>query len=146
MNLPAVPRGRGDAVVRAIHRALPPIIAGVACALLLSLLAVPVAVASWRYEAEDINPSFCHTAGGIIKVVSCSIASGGRALEGLTMLGDWAEIRVTFDRETCFIDSVRCASSVLSSWQFLVEFRPEDRPDSVVARSEHASVAGRGVG
>jgi hypothetical protein len=123
----------------------PAMIAGVAFALLLLAPADPVAAASWRFEAENISPSSCHVAGGGITVVLCNDASGGLALEGLSRLGDWAEISVTFDRETCFIDSIRCASPLQSSWQFLVEFRAEDRPDSVVARNEHSNITGRGV-
>lgn len=138
------PQGRDDAPARAGRRVLPSIFAGVGFALLLLGPTVPAAAASWRFEAEDIGPSFCHSRSGI-NVVTCSAASGGKALEGLNTLGDWAEIRVTFDTQTCFVDSVRCASPLLSSWQFLVEFRPEDSPDPV-ASSEHTSVAGRGVG
>jgi hypothetical protein len=153
MNRPASPRDglplsgartAGAAPARAICRTSPPRIAGTACTLLLLTLVRPVAASSWRFEAENINPASIHAAGNVIEVVVCNNASGGHALEGLNMLGDWAEIRVAFDRETCFIDSIRCASPELSTWQFLVEFRPEDSPDRV-AWSEHASVAGRGA-
>jgi hypothetical protein len=139
------PQGRDEAPARVGHRVLPSIFAGVGFALLLLVPAVPAAAASWRFEAEDINPSSCHAGAGGIGVVTCSDASGGHALEGFTTLGDWAEVSVTFDRETCFIDSIRCASPLQSSWQFLIEFRSEGSPNSVVARSEHAGVTGRGI-
>lgn len=139
------PRGRGDGAARAGRRTFPPIFAGVAFTLILLAAAVPANAASWRFEAESISPSSCHVVGGGISVVPCNDASGGLALEGLSRLGVWAEISVTFDRETCFIDSIRCASPLQSSWQFLVEFRAEDRPDSVVARNEHSNITGRGV-
>ena len=145
MNRPAIPRVRGGGAARAGRRALPPIFAVVAFVPLQLALAVPAAAGSWRYEAENINPASCHVAGGVIGAVACDDASGGLALEGLTMLGDWAEITVIFDRATCFNDSIRCAGPLQSSWQFLVEFRPEDSPDSVVARNEHPSVTGRGI-
>jgi hypothetical protein len=146
MNRPPSPHGRRGGTARAARQALPPIFVGAAIALLLLALAVPAAAESWRFEAEDISPWSCHTAGVAVSVVACSEASGGYALEGLSMLGDWAEIGVTFGREICFIDSIRCASPVGSEWQFLVEFRPEDRPETVVARSEHSGVTGRGLG
>jgi hypothetical protein len=145
MDRPDSPRRRGDGAARADRRSLPPIFTGVAFTLLLFALAVPAAAASWRFEAEDIRPSSCYAAIGVIRVVACHDASGGLALEGLSALGDWAEITVTFDRETCFIDSIRCASLLQSSWQFLVEFRPVDSPEGVVASNEHAGVTGRGI-
>lgn len=138
-------QGCRGGTARAARRVLPSIFVGVAFALLLLVPAVPASAESWRFEAEDIDPLLCHTAGGAVTPVDCGDASGGRALEGLGVLGDYVEIRVTFERETCFIDSIRCASPLRSSWQFLVEFHREDRPDSVVARNEHASVTGRGV-
>jgi hypothetical protein len=145
MHRLSFPQDRDDAPARAGHRVLPSIFAGVGFTLLLFAPAVPAAAASWRFEAEDINPSSRHAAAGGIGVVACSDASGGHALEGFTTLGDWAEISVTFDRETCFIDSIRCASPLQSSWQFLVEFRSQGSPNSVVAKNEHTGVTGRGV-
>jgi hypothetical protein len=145
MDQVASPRGRGDRAAWTGRRTFPSIFAGVAFAVFLLAATVPAGAASWRFEAENISPSSCHVAGGGISVVACNDASGGLALEGLSRHGDWAEISVTFDRETCFIDSIRCASPLQSSWQFLVEFRAEDRPDSVVARNEHSNITGRGV-
>lgn len=97
---------------------------------------------SWRFEAEDISPFSIHSPGGT-QVVACGAASGGHALQGLAQQGEWVEIGVTFDRPTCFIDSIRCASPLRSTWQFLVEFRSADSPDSVAASNKHPGVAGR---
>jgi hypothetical protein len=144
MNRPPFPQGRGGCAARTVRRRLPPKSAVVPFVLLLFALAAPALAETWRFEAEDINPANCYAQGGAIEVVTCNDASGGKALEGLTMLGDWAEIRVTFSRETCLIDSIRCASPLRSSWQFRVEFHLEESADPI-ASNDHAAVEGRGV-
>ncbi len=104
----------------------------------------PIQAAEWRFEAEFINPGNCHVQASQLQVVNCAYASEGQALEGLAMLGDWAELSVTFDREVCIVDSIRCASLQRTTWQFLLEFRSDDT-NEIVATSEHASTQGRGT-
>ena len=135
------PQDRGGGATPARGRVLPSILCGVGFVLLF-VLAVPAAAGSWRFEAEDVRPFDMYSPGGT-GVVACGAASGGQSLQGLAQQGEWVEFGVTFARHTCFIDSIRCASPLRSSWQFLVEFRSEDSPDSVAASNEHPGVTGR---
>jgi hypothetical protein len=143
MNRPRSVSGRGGWAASGCRQWPAMMFAATSCALLLFSPAVPAAAQVWRFEAEDINPANCYVQNGLIQVAICGDASGGMALDGLNMLGDYAEIPITFDRETCLVDSIRCAGTVNSSWQFRVDFFAEGNPTPVVT-SVHAKIDGRG--
>ena len=78
------------------------LIAGLVCSLCGGALAQGLMV-----EAETYGAS--HDEGGIpIQVVTCSAASGGRAVEGFDYPGDWLEVTLTIGTGS-FTDNIRSA-------------------------------------
>jgi hypothetical protein len=106
--------------------------------------AADTAVATaWRFELESAAFRFGDLGGTACQVVNCNDASGGKAVEGLDLPGEYAETDVTFLTQTCFIDSIRCSALTGVHWQFLVEFYPAGA-GSRSAWDEHEAVSGRG--
>ena len=77
----------------------------------LIILGVGTAQADIRVEAENFVNHY--DAGGLeIVWVSCSAASGGRAVEGFDTIGDWIEIAVNVPQTYIYVDSLRSAGLV----------------------------------
>lgn len=74
----------------------------------LALLAATAAPAAILVEAENFVASY-NAGGSSIAWVSCSGASGGRAVEGVDTVGDWIEIMVTVAETYGYADSLRSA-------------------------------------
>jgi hypothetical protein len=80
-------------------------IAVIAAALLLAAAGATAAIV---VEAESFVASH-NAGGGSIFWLSCSGASGGRAVEGFDAVGDWIEIMVTITETYGYSDSLRSA-------------------------------------
>lgn len=77
----------------------------------LIVLGVGTAQADIVVEAENFVNHY--NAGGLdIVWVSCSGASGGRAVEGFDTTGDWIEIAVNVPETYVYVDSLRSAGEL----------------------------------
>jgi len=77
----------------------------VACLIILSAGTAQAAIV---VEAENFGNHY-NAGGNDIAWVSCSAASGGRAVEGFDTTGDWIEIAVTVPDTYVYVDSLRSA-------------------------------------
>lgn len=69
---------------------------------LIALVAAPVAGAiSVTAEAESYDDTF-DKGGAAIMAIACSGASGGLAVDGLDMAGEWIEVKATIPVEACY--------------------------------------------
>ena len=115
--------------------------------LLVAAAADGAPASSLRFEAEDAEAmNRFHDLGGIpIIRKACDDASGGVAIEGLDLDGEYLEFDLELFEPWCFTDSLRCAGALDGNWEFRVEFinAEEGQPG---ARDWVPSVVGRGIG
>lgn len=117
----------------------------VAIVLLLVLLLVifATALADLRLEAEIMVDS--HDLGGVpIGIVSCSAASGFRAVDGLDVDGEWLQLQFTLDAPACFVDSVRSAGAAGVVRKFAISLDPVPAGESGAADTL-TTVPGAGI-
>jgi hypothetical protein len=74
----------------------------------LALLVAAAAQAAVLVEAENYVASY-NTGGIGIQIVACSGASGGYAVEGVDVPGEWIEIPVTVPEIYGYADTLRSA-------------------------------------
>jgi len=97
-----------------------------------------------RLEAENLLDS--HNLGGTpIITKSCSAASGGLAMDGLDLDGEWLEFQLTVQEPLPFLVSVRSAGSTNLVRHFRVLFFAVD-PESSEIQDEVSTGPGSGFG
>jgi hypothetical protein len=76
--------------------------------LAVAVLAATAASAAVKVEAESYVASY-NIGGNGIGIVSCSAASGGYAVEGFDVVGEWIEMMVTIPETYGYADTLRSA-------------------------------------
>jgi hypothetical protein len=94
-------------------------------------------------EAENFIASY-NAGGEEIYWLSCSGASGGRAVEGVDTAGDWIEIAVDIPETYGYADTLRSAGNTLEESNFQVTI-PGACPGGGDASSTYHTV-GMGIG
>ena len=93
----------------------------------LAVLAVVTSAASATpiiLEAEDYIDSF-NVGGDFITIVECSGASGGLAVEGYDVPGDWIELRVELSQAGDYDDILRSGGELYEASDHFARIRPQ---------------------
>ena len=93
-------------------------------------LVLLVATSGWataetiRLEAENLVNSYDHIGSVPITSVPCGGASGGRAIEGFDIEGEWIELRLVLDRPVDCLYGIQSAGNLGEVRQYSVAFLP----------------------
>jgi len=97
-----------------------------------------------RLEAEELF-TYGNIGQSLIGVVSCSDASGGHAIGGVDVPGEWIAWQVALQERTCFVDSLRTAGGDGIKREWAVLYIP-DPPAETAAGDSTWTMPGGGVG
>ncbi len=111
---------------------------------LLALATVPAAGAlSVLVEAESYTDGY-DMGGASIKSIACTSASGGLAVDGLDISGEWIEVKATIPDEACY----ELVMSYQAPYAELIETRVTvyDEGHSTVEGDIDIDLIGEGLG
>jgi len=110
--------------------------------ILVSVAGAEVAISeTLRIEAETMTASY-NISGLDIAVRGCSAASGGQAVDGLDIEGEWIQIPLELTEGMCFTDSLRSAGDVGSIRSFAIHIEANS---SVWAADTVTTIPGSGI-
>jgi hypothetical protein len=108
---------------------------------------IALGIVPLRLEAESYSDSRNSTRDPIARV-SCSDASGSKAVDGVDGDGDWIQIPFEIRQRVCFTDSLRCGGALALRRTFAIDYyrQVQDDTGALVASDSVAMIPGNGIG
>lgn len=117
-----------------------------AAAFLLAATVAASAASDLRLEAEEFPAYGSYNIGGAdIKEAYCSFASGGLAVDGLDLPGEWFKLKVTFVYGGCYTSRLDYQSAYADTVQLKVRLLDYPGPGEEL-QADYTLVDGYGYG
>ncbi len=118
----------------------------IAVVLLAGLSGASFAADDLRIEAEEFPAYGSHNVGGEdIREAYCSYASGGLAVDGLDIPGEWFKLKVTFSQAGCYSSRIDYQSAFDDTVQLVVRLLDYPGPGEEL-RADYVLINGFGFG
>ena len=118
----------------------------VAVVLLVGLSGASIAAEDLRLEAEEFPAYGSYNIGGEnIRESYCSYASGGLAVDGLDIPGEWFKLKVSFARGGCYSSRIDYQSAYDDTVQLMVRLLDYPEPMEEL-RADYMLINGYGFG